>query len=526
MKTLYSWVGDTDRNAIAQGRFNGCPLANILNAGIYEKLVLIADSDEFPSKKADRTKEASESLIEALRNKYNLVVEIDYIDLENPTDFSKIYPAALKSIVKRIENGAQPISIDFNVASGTPQMQFIWYIISKTQFSGRTLHSSEESGVVEMEFPFEIKSEFIPKELKEKIGQEAFIEKNRLLQTVSITSLGDYGEISFSSDSMRVLYKNIIKAATHSLPVYLAGEIGTERNTIAQLIHKESERHSEQFIHVRCSSENDYEMDRQIFGDTHTRRNPNKSSSQEKPLIQQVANGTLYLEDVEKLSNQTQKKLCDLLSTESSTKRKLASGTNINVRIIASSTTDLVELVRAGEITTEFYFLISIHKIRIPSLSERKQDLGKIAESLLNKVNSTLNGTVGFSDKHFSPSALGYIENREWPGNLVELHSLIKRLAISVEDSVIKYEDVLDATLIAPKPNHRDDTILNRELGNGFDLNRTISEVAHHYVVRANEQADGNKTVAAKLVGLPNRQTLTYWMDKKFKLENGGSSDA
>jgi len=527
MKTLYSWIGDTDRKAIKQQHYLECALGSILSNDKYDELILIADTDEEVSPKADRTKQATEKLVSILQKQFSLKIEVDYIDLENPTDFSGIYTAALAAMEKQNVFGSEPTSMDFNVTSGTPQMSLIWHLIG-IQFNGRMLQHSKEAGVAEIDFPFEIKSEFISKDQKDAIGQEALEQSNKLLGTVLISSLDDYGEIAFSSDSMRSLHKQALKASSHSFPVYLAGEIGTEKVSIAKLIHKESEHHDGNFIHVNCSAENEHTMDRQIFGEKDPMFQGGRSDNKIKPFIEQATNGTLYLEDVEKLSRQAQQKLCGLLATADHKKPNSRNKKLRDVRIITSSSVDLVEAVRKGQITEEFYFLASVLKIRVPSLSERKNDLGKIATNLLDRVNANMVGAVGFTRKHFSPSALAYIENNEWPGNLIELHSLIKRVAVTVEDPVIKYDDILDAVLISPKQNRRDDKILNRKLGDGFDINDTIREVVHHYLRRADEQAAGNKTAAAKLLELPSRQAFAQWYDrmKKFENEKNRGSDA
>ena len=185
-----------------------------------------------------------------------------------------------------------------------------------------------------------------------------------------------------------------------------------------------------------------------------------------------------------------------------------------NFRLLFSTNLKLTELMRNGTIDDEFYFLISSCSIRVPSLGERKQDTSKIAEALLNQVNKTLTKAASFGEKKFSEAALRFIENRKWPGNIYELYTTIKRTALATEGPTILHDDIVDSILNAPKEKSSDESILNKRLGDGFDINDVLKDVRKHYVYRALEHANNKKNKAAELLGLPNRQTLTHWLEK------------
>jgi DNA-binding NtrC family response regulator len=99
-----------------------------------------------------------------------------------------------------------------------------------------------------------------------------------------------------------------------------------------------------------------------------------------------------------------------------------------------------------------------------------------------------------------------------WPGNVRELLNTLRRAAIWSDGAAISSEDVREALLPAIAPDRQD--ALRRPLGGGFNLQDLLKEVARSYLRRAMDEAHGNKTNAAKLVGLPSYQTLTNWLAK------------
>ena len=90
---------------------------------------------------------------------------------------------------------------------------------------------------------------------------------------------------------------------------------------------------------------------------------------------------------------------------------------------------------------------------------------------------------------------------------------------MSSEGKLINYDEMVDAIIVTPKQNYRDEQILNRPLGNGFDINSVLKEVRKHYAYRALEQSNDKKVESAELMGLPNRQTLANWL-KNFEDED------
>jgi DNA-binding NtrC family response regulator len=150
--------------------------------------------------------------------------------------------------------------------------------------------------------------------------------------------------------------------------------------------------------------------------------------------------------------------------------------------------------------------------LKVPPLRDRAGDLGIIIDMLLERINEQSASEPGYIHKALSPAAKNFLLQRSWPGNVRELENTLRRAAVWSEGAQITEQDVLDAAFATPSPAFQIDGILGRSLEEGVDLQGIIAEVARHYISRAIEQAEGNKTKAAELVRLPSYQTLSNWM--------------
>lgn len=131
----------------------------------------------------------------------------------------------------------------------------------------------------------------------------------------------------------------------------------------------------------------------------------------------------------------------------------------------------------------------------------------------MRKLNDENTGTLWKVDKELNDDAMTVLLNHPWRGNVRELQNTILRLCILSKDSTITKNKVLGALLILNKMKSNE-TILNRPLGNGFSLPKVLSQVAQHYLRKALAESSQNKTQAAKLIDLPNYQTLDNWLIK------------
>jgi DNA-binding NtrC family response regulator len=141
-------------------------------------------------------------------------------------------------------------------------------------------------------------------------------------------------------------------------------------------------------------------------------------------------------------------------------------------------------------------------------------------DRLLDQINRESGTEPGYKNKNLSVSARKLMLRHGWPGNVRELLNTLRRAAIWCDGEEIGADDVREALL--PENADAEDSVLGQPLGDSCNLQKILDIVARHYLERALEEANGNKTVAAKLIGLPSYQTFSNWL-VKYKIKSGTS---
>ena len=161
----------------------------------------------------------------------------------------------------------------------------------------------------------------------------------------------------------------------------------------------------------------------------------------------------------------------------------------------------------------DLFYRLAVAVLKLPPLRERPGDLGLLIDRLLEQVNEESDSEPDYKKKQLSPAARNILLQHSWPGNVRELLNTLRRAAIWSGHETLEAEDLRDALLPAPQ-DRGPEGILDRSLGDGFSLPGLLGDIARHYLARAMEEAGGNKTRAARLVGLSSYQTLTNWLSK------------
>jgi DNA-binding NtrC family response regulator len=185
---------------------------------------------------------------------------------------------------------------------------------------------------------------------------------------------------------------------------------------------------------------------------------------------------------------------------------------SVDVRIVAATNRLLTDEIVAGRFREDLFYRLAVAVLKIPPLRDRTGDLSLLIEHLLHQVNGEVADEPGFKEKSLSAGAKNLLLAHPWPGNVRELHNTLRRAAIWSDSATISSEDIREALIPAAVQPGQD--VMGRPLGAGFNLSDLLKEVAGHYLGRAMDEARGNKTKAAELVGLPSYQTLTNWLAK------------
>jgi len=258
--------------------------------------------------------------------------------------------------------------------------------------------------------------------------------------------VGDIPDLIGSSQLMASLQSLIRKAAGTEADVLIVGETGTGKELTAEGVHKFSNRAAKPFISINCGGLDENLLLDALFG--HVKGAFTEARGDRKGAFLAADEGTLFLDEIGTASDKVQKALLRALSVRRI--RPLGSDQEIefNVRVIAATNVDLMELVQRGDFRDDLYYRLKVLTIQIPTLRQRREDIPLLANHFLKEsVSRTGRGEVGFSR-----GALEKLMAHTWPGNVRELKNCIIRALAFAEGEVLYAEDlVFDDAMLAPQ---------------------------------------------------------------------------
>ncbi|MBU1041938.1 MAG: sigma-54 dependent transcriptional regulator [Proteobacteria bacterium] len=258
--------------------------------------------------------------------------------------------------------------------------------------------------------------------------------------------VGDIPDLIGQSQLMASLQSMIRKAAGSEADVLVVGETGTGKELAAAGVHKFSSRSTKPFISINCGGLDENLLLDTLFG--HVKGAFTEAQNDRKGAFLAADGGTLFLDEIGTASNKVQKALLRALSVRRI--RPLGSDLEVefNVRVIAATNEDLMELVQRGEFREDLYYRLKVITIQTPALRQRKEDIPLLASHFLKESALTVRrGEVGLSR-----GALEKLMAHHWPGNVRELKNCITRALAFAEGDVLYAEDlVFDDAMISPQ---------------------------------------------------------------------------
>ncbi len=387
-------------------------------------------------------------------------------------------------------------------------MAAVWIILAKTQFPAELIQSSKDYGVTTTSVPFDISAEFIPDLLRRQD------EKLNQLSAGLPLEAPEFSDIIHRSSVMKKTIIMARRVAPRSVPVLIEGESGTGKELLAKAIHRASPRRDKPLVIINCGAIPAELVESELFGHE---KGAFTGADKPRPGHFEVAHeGTLFLDEIGELPLAAQVKLLRTVQEGHVTRLGSSKSKKVAVRIIAATNRSLIKEVAVGRFREDLFYRLAVAILYVPPLRIRQGDIGLLVDRFLEVINRESALEPGFAPKILSPAARNVLLKHDFPGNVRELQNTLWRAAIWSSGGRIEVEDI-HAALI-PSILERNTEIIGRPLGNGFSLKELLGEIVRDYLKRAIEQAQGNKTKAAKLLGLPNYQTFDYWV-KKYDIE-------
>ena len=296
-------------------------------------------------------------------------------------------------------------------------------------------------------------------------------------------------------------------AASEGTTVLLRGESGVGKEVVAQAIHARSARREYPLLEINCTALPETLLESELFG--HEKGAFTDAKGRKQGLLELGDQGTVLLDEIGDLPPGAQAKLLRFLETRTFKRVGGVRDITVDVRIIASTNRDLETAVREGQFRRDLFFRLNVVPIVIPPLRERPEDVEPLARFFLDRMTTNMRR----ASRTIHKDALRMLERYAWPGNVRELKNVIERALILEEGTEIVPDYLPDEI----KPGGR-----ALDLEPGFQLPAggiELESLEKDLIRQALEQANGNKTQAAALLGL-TRDTLRYRIDK-YGLESG-----
>ncbi len=484
------WIGAADLKA-AEGNASIGPIASALGSLQFDRVVLLSNYADSENR----------SFTKWIGKRTKAQVTVEKVELSSPTDFGEVYQAADKAC--RSASGKN-VELTFHLSPGTPAMSAVWILISKGRYPARLIESSPRFGVKETKVPFEISMEFVPELLR---AQDARLSD---LSASLAPPDPEFSDIIYRSREMALVIARARNYAVHNIPVLIEGETGTGKELLAKAIHNSSSRKSNPLKAINCGAIPHELVESELFG--HEKGAFTGATQTRRGVFEEAHGSTLFLDEVGELPLGAQVKLLRVLQDQEVVKIGGSQSRKVDVRVIAATNRQLTDEVRRGAFREDLFYRLAVGVIKVPPLRDRSGDLTLLVDKLLARANDEAESYSGFRRRSLTAGARSVLLGHIWPGNVRELANTLRRLVSWSGEASISADDARQA-LFATRLD-RDDDVLERELGHGFDIEALLGDVAKHYLSRAMKLAGGNKSKAASLLGLPSYQTLTNWLER------------
>jgi transcriptional regulator with PAS, ATPase and Fis domain len=304
---------------------------------------------------------------------------------------------------------------------------------------------------------------------------------------------------------MRSFYAQMRPLVQSDLPVLLLGETGVGKELLARILHDSSRRRGGPFVAVNCAASPADLLEAEMFG---INKGIATGVVERRGKFQMAEGGTLLLDEIGDMPLELQAKLLRALQ-EKEVQPVGGAPVPVDIRVIAATNSDLHRRLEDGRFRRDLYFRVAGFALRVPPLRERREDIPALVESFLRRFARE----SGRSTHGITVKALRALIEYAWPGNVRELEHEVRRLAYLGPEG-----QAIDSSMISPH-------IVAAAGEAGFaqpaldtmDLERNVQALERRLIAQALEQAGGNRSRAARLLGI-SRNGLAIKM-QRLKLE-------
>jgi len=295
------------------------------------------------------------------------------------------------------------------------------------------------------------------------------------------------GKIVGRSKAMQHVLNIVGSISSKNVNILLTGETGTGKEMIANAIHYNSVRSTAAFVKVSCAAFSEGILESELFG--HEKGAFTGAITKRIGRFELAHGGTIFLDEIGDMSMSTQIKLLRVIQEKEFERVGGNDTIKVDVRIIAATHQDLRRLIEEKRFREDLYYRLNVVHIELPSLRQRKDDIPLLISYFIHKFNEEKDYRI----KGITNEAMQILMNYRWPGNVREMENAIESAMALAEKNIVEAK-YLPAFLLLTEPKDLDFLQIPQDY--------TLKEIEREAINLALEKSGGNKTKAAKQLGI------------------------
>ena len=327
--------------------------------------------------------------------------------------------------------------------------------------------------------------------LKKILERRRLILQNKELKQ-KLKDKYNFSGIIGNTPEIQLIFKTITEIAPTAATVLIYGDTGTGKELIANAIHYSSDRKDKPFVALHCASLSEGVLESELFG--HEKGAFTGAISQRRGRFELANGGSLFLDEVGEMNSHVQIKLLRVLETGKFERVGGEKTFESDVRIIAATNRDLEKEIKEGRFREDLYYRLNVINLKLPSLRERKGDIGLLIDNFLVKYSRKNKKDI----KGITPQSAKLLDNYDWPGNIRELENTIERAVVMARNEYIEPSDLPSNINVNTKKSRKE----TFRIPSGA----TMKEIEKKVIIETLQTTNGSKSKAAKILGISTRK--------------------